>query len=69
MFHPQIDKQSKRQNGTIEVYLCAFVNVKQNDWARLFTMAEFTYNHGKNASTGHTLFVLNWGYHPRVSYE
>ena len=32
-------------------------------------MAEFAYNNAKNASTGHILFELNCGYHPRVSYE
>ena len=32
-------------------------------------MAEFAYNNAKNASTGHTPFELNCGYHPRVSYE
>ena len=32
-------------------------------------MAEFAYNNAKNASTGYTLFELNCGYHPRVSYE
>ena len=32
-------------------------------------MAEFAYNNAKNASTGHTPFKLNCGYHPCVSYE
>ena len=32
-------------------------------------MAEFAYNNAKNASSGHTLFKLNCGYHPRMSYE
>ena len=32
-------------------------------------MAEFAYNNAKNASTGFTLFKLNCGYHPRVSYK
>ncbi len=32
-------------------------------------MAEFAYNNAKNASTGHTTFELNCGYHPRVSFE
>ena len=32
-------------------------------------MAEFTYNNSKNASTGHTPFELNCGYHPWMSYE
>ncbi len=37
--------------------------------ARLLPMAEFTYNNAKNASFGHTLFDLNCGYYPRVSFE
>ena len=32
-------------------------------------MAEFAYNNAKNASTNHTPFELNCGYHPRVLYE
>ena len=32
-------------------------------------MAEFAYNNAKNASTGHTPFELNCGYHPRISYK
>ena len=68
-FYPQTDGQTERQNSTMEAYLRAFVNFEQNDWARLLPMAEFAYNNAKNASTGHTPFELNCGYHPRVSYE
>ncbi len=32
-------------------------------------MAEFAYNNAKNASTGDTLFELNCGYDPRVSFK
>ncbi len=32
-------------------------------------MAEFAYNNAKNASTSHTPFKLNCGYHPIVSFE
>ncbi len=32
-------------------------------------MAEFAYNNAKNTSIGHTLFKLNCGYNPRVSFE
>ena len=68
-FHPQTDGQTERQNSTMEAYLRAFVNFEQNDWARLLPMAEFAYNNAKNASTGHTPFELNCGFHPRMSYE
>ena len=68
-FHPQTDGRTEQQNSMIEAYLRAFVNWEQNDWARLLPMAEFAYNNSKNASTGHTPFELNYGYHLRVSYE
>lgn len=32
-------------------------------------MVELAYNNAKNASTGHTPFEFNCGYHPRFSYE
>ena len=32
-------------------------------------MAEFAYNYAKNASSDHTLFKLNCGYHPRMFYK
>ncbi len=32
-------------------------------------MAEFAYNNAKNASTGHTFFKLNYGYHPHAFYK
>ena len=68
-FHPQINGQTERQNSTMEAYLRAFVNFKQNDWARLLPMAEFIYNNIKNASNSHMPFKLNCGYHSRMSYE
>ena len=55
-FHPQTDGQTERQNSTMKAYLRAFVNFKQNNWARLLPMAEFAYHNAKNASTGHTSF-------------
>ena len=67
-FYAQTDWQTKRQNSTIEAYLQAFINFKQNNWARLLLMAEFAYNNAKNASTGYIPFELNCGYHLWVSY-
>ncbi len=68
-FHPQTNGHKKRQNSTMEAYLRAFVNWKQDDWAKLLPMAEFTYKNAKNSRTGHTPFELNYGYHPRVFFK
>ena len=53
----------------MEEYFEAFVNFEQNDWAKFLPIAEFAYNNAKNVSIGHTLFELNCGYHPRMSYK
>ena len=68
-FHPQTDRQTELQDSTIEAYLQAFINFKHNDWVKFLLMAEFAYNNAKNASTGHTPFELNSGYHLQVFYE
>ena len=68
-FHPQTNGQTKRQNSTMEAYLQAFIKFKENDWARFLTVVKFAYNNAKNASTGHTPFELNCGYHFRMLYK
>ena len=50
-------------------YLRFFVNFEQNNWAMLLPMVEFVYNNTKKASTGHTPFELNYGYHPWMLYK
>ena len=45
------------------------MNFEQNNWARLLFMAEIAYNNAKNASTRHSPFEFNCGYHFCVSYE
>ena len=62
-FYLQIDGQTERPKNTMEAYLRSFVNFAQNDWAKLLPMAEFAYKNTKNASTSHTRFELNYGYH------
>ena len=68
-FHSQTNGQTKRKNNIIKAYLRAFVNWKQNDWARFLPMAEFAYNNAKNASIGHIPFKLNCGFYPRDSFK
>ena len=53
----------------MQAYLQAFVNFKQNNWAKLLPMAKFAYNNIKNTSIGHTSFELNCSYQSYVSFE
>ena len=69
VFHLETDGQTKQQNSTMKAYLQAFVNFKQNNRAKLLLMAEFIYNNAENASTGHTPFELNCGYHLCVFFK
>lgn len=68
-FQPQTNGQRKRKNNIIELYFQAFVNLPQNDLAKLLPMTKFIYNNTENAITGHMLFELNYGYQLRMSFK
>ena len=53
----------------IEASLRAFVNLEQNNWARLLPMAKFAYNNAKNATTGYMSFELNCSNHVCVLFK
>jgi len=63
-FHPQTDGQTEGLNQTIEAYLRAFVNKKQDNWKRLLPMAEFAYNNSATTGNGMSPFYANYGFHP-----
>ena len=63
-FHPQTDGQTERTNQTLEQYLRAYVNYKQDDWVRLLPIAQHALNNARNDTTGETPFYANYGYHP-----
>lgn len=53
----------------MEIYLRAFINFEQNNWAKVLPMAEFVYNNVKNTSIDHKSFELNYSYHPQAFYQ
>ena len=63
-FHPQTDGQTEWVNQEIEVYLQAYVNHLQDDWAEWLSTAEFALNNCEHSVTGQTLFFLKYGRHP-----
>lgn len=68
-FHPESDGQTERANRTLEDYLRAFVGYKQNDWEQYLSMAEFVCNNSRNASTGYTPFMMNYGRNPDIPWN
>ena len=61
-FYLQTDGKTKRQNNTLKTYFQVFVNVEQNNWAKLLPIAKFAYNNAKNSNIGYISFKLNRGY-------
>jgi len=68
-FHPQTDGQTERQNQTMEQYLQAFSNYKEDNWVELVPLAEFTYNNSVHHSTRMTPFWANYHYHPPMRFK
>ena len=68
-FHPQTDGQTERQNQTLEQYLRAYVNTKQDDWASLLPLAEFAYNNSCHPNSKVSPFFACYGFHPRLTCE
>ena len=63
-FHLQTDGQTEQVNQEIEVYLWAYVDHLQDDWAEWLSTVEFTLNNHKHSATGQTPFFLEYGRHP-----
>jgi hypothetical protein len=61
-YHPQTDGSTERMNSTVEVYLRAFINWEQNDWAGLCLVAQIAITGRNAASTGVSPFFLQHGY-------
>jgi transposase InsO family protein len=61
--HPQTDGQSERMNRTLEEMLRAYATLNPN-WDELLPALEFAYNDSIQASSKHTPFFLNYGFHP-----
>ena len=54
-------------NQTVEQYLQAYINYKQNDWVSYLAIAQYTYNNTENEKTKITPFFVNYGYNPSIS--
>lgn len=67
--HPQTDGQTEHTNQELEIYLCAFVDYYQDDWAAWLLFAEFAFNNCINSSTGMSPFYAEYAYNPTFSID
>ena len=65
-YHPQTDGQTERVNQSLELYLRLYCDYFQNDWSKLLTLAEFSYNNISHSSTKFSPFFANYGQHPKT---
>ena len=63
-FHPQTNGQTERMNQEIEIYLWAYVDHLQDDWADWLSTVEFALNNWVHSATEHTPFFLEYGCDP-----
>ena len=64
----QTDGQTEKIYQVIESYLRSYCNYKQNDWAAMLAMAEYTHNNSKHSSTKISPFYANYGFEPRMNW-
>lgn len=60
-FYPQKDRQMKKVNALLELYLRHFVSANQWDWAKFLDMAQFSYNLQRSETTNKSPFKLAIG--------
>lgn len=63
-YHPQTDGQTEVMNRCLESYLCYFVGVQPQEWAKWLSLAEWWYNTSLHSSKGMTPFEAVYGIAP-----
>lgn len=68
-FHPQTDGQTERVNQDALTFLRMFTDRRQDDWADLLHLAEFSYNNRVHSATKVSPFYAHQLYHPKFNID
>ena len=74
-YHFQTNKQIKKQNQTLEIYLKYYVNYEQNNWVKQFSITKFVYNNNVHYAIKKNLFDIIFNFqmnlknHVRINYK
>ena len=68
VYHSQINGQSEVLNCIVEDYLRAYSAEDQTAWARLLSLAQFTYNNSRSFTTSMSLnqLLFNFNYNIQI---
>ena len=66
-YHPKDDRQTECTNQTLKQYLHIYCNYQQDNWFKLLSLVEFTYNNTPSTTTGISLFFANKEYHLNIT--
>ena len=69
VYHPQMNRQTKRINQELEQYLKIFINHRQEQWPDQLGIAEFIYNNKIHLATKVLLFKANYSQDLRMGFE
>ncbi len=62
-YHLKTDEATESMNQNVELYICTFFNVSQNNWANLLLMTELVINNHNFVLTEVSLFFLSYEYY------
>jgi transposase InsO family protein len=68
-FHPQMDGQMERMNAWVEQYLRPWTMLRQNNWAKILPIVEYTHNSWKSDTTWKSPHQLLIGISPQVDIK
>ncbi len=68
-FHFETDDQSEIANQKMKRYLRSYCNYQQDDWSEWLSMIEFVFNAATSASTELFVFMTNYDFEFRMSFD
>lgn len=69
VYHLETDSQTENANLFLEQYLCQYISFVQDNQDEQLLLAEFAACNVINDLTGMSLFLVNTGYYPRISFS
>ena len=66
-YYSKGNRQTEHTNQTLEQYLYIYCNYQQDNWSKLLSLVEFTYNNNPSATTGIFPFFANKGYYLNIT--